>query len=315
MSYSRDPNIPHLTHHASIPYKPHATRLQTLDIWLPSHPTSPNSTQTSPKPGTWIIYLHGGAWRDPTQDSLCAIPTLRALTTTHPSLLHSSIAGIASLNYRLSPYPSHATNPSTPDDVSRNVSHPSHVQDVRDALAYLINEYAVESWIGVGHSCGATLLLQLPLLDQTEQIRESLRGLVLLAGIYDVPLFLASHAPPMCPEHIAKIYRDIVAGAFGEEESVYAEVSPRRFGKGWLWGRYVVLGYSQEDELVEAAQREGMLGRYLEEGWVRSEREGGGTEAKVVDVRDLKMGHDEVWEDGEQIAKLVAEVVEKVGAR
>lgn len=310
MTYSRDPNIPSLSHHAT-PYKTPSTRLQTIDIWLPDQ--LPAST-----PGVWIIYVHGGAWRDPTQDSLCAVPTLRALVSKHADLLQGgTIAGIASLNYRLSPYPNHSTDPSTPDDEDRNVTHPSHIEDVRDALTYLLHEYKVDRWIGVGHSCGATLLLQLPLVctEKDAEIRESLQGLVLLAGIYDVATFLSSHKPPQFPENIARIYADIVAGAFGKDEGVYGEVSPARSGRGALWGRYVVLGYSGEDELVEPGQREAMLERYVRDGWVRSEQNREAGAEKVVEVRDLTLGHDEVWEDGVQVAGLIAGVAAKVGAR
>lgn len=301
MPYPREPSIPGLTH-TSTPYTPHPTRLQTLDIWLP--------TTLAPH-GHWLIYLHGGAWRDPTQDSLCAVPTLRALVTRHASLFtQGRIAGIASLNYRLSPYAMHPTDPSAPGDADRNVVHPAHVEDVRDALAYLVREYSVERWIGVGHSCGATLLLQLSLVCKEEKgVRLGARGLVLLAGIYDVPVFLEEHAPPKCPANIAAIYKDIVVGAFGEDERVWEEMSPVGVGKRELWGRRVVLGYSAEDELVEAKQREVMLGRYVDEGWVR---DGDGKTEKVVEVRDLKMGHDEVWEDGVQIADLIAEMVAKM---
>ncbi|OAG12650.1 alpha/beta-hydrolase, partial [Paraphaeosphaeria sporulosa] len=266
----------------------------------------------------WIIYVHGGAWRDPTQDSLCVVPTLRALVDKHAGLFQQSserrIAGIASLNYRLSPYPSHSTDPSAPDDQDRNVMHPRHVEDVRDALTYLVKELGVQRWIGVGHSCGATLLLQLPLVctEKERGIQDDLRGMVLLAGIYDVPTFLAEHKPPKCPENIAAIYADIVAGAFGEDEVVHRDVSPARVGKGNLWGTHAVLGYSAEDDLVEPKQREMMLERYAEEGWVRGAQGREAEAEKVVDARDLVRGHDEVWEDGVQVADLIAEVVAKV---
>ncbi|KAF9740940.1 hypothetical protein PMIN06_005921 [Paraphaeosphaeria minitans] len=310
MSYSRDPNIPGLTHHTTA-YKPSPTRLQTLDIWLPSQ-------QISSTPGVWIIYVHGGAWRDPTQDSLCAVPTLRALADKHADLFQRSgerrIAGIASLNYRLSPYPNHPTDPSAPEDEDRNVTHPRHVEDVRDAITYLLGEYKVECWIGVGHSCGATLLLQLPLIctEEDTKIRETQWGMVLLAGIYDIPTFLAEHTPPHCPENIARIYVDIVAGALGEDDSVYRKLSPFWVPKGALWGRRVVLGHSKEDELVEPKQGDVMFRRYNADGWVRDPFDGVAKGEKVIDVRELTMGHDEVWENGVQVADLIAEVVAKV---
>lgn len=312
MSYSRDPNIPGFKHLPSIPYKENSTRLQKLDIWLPEQ--SPESTPS--KRPTWIIYVHGGAWRDPTQDSLCAIPTIQSLVKNHLGLFdRKHIAGIASINYRLSPYPSHATDPSSPSDQDRNVQHPAHIQDVRTALAYLIKEYKVERWVGVGHSCGATLLLQLPLAcDPSSPIQSTLQALILLAGIYDIPAFLDNHSAPGCPENIAVIYRAIVEGAFGPDPRDYEKVSPARLGKKDLWGRQVVLGYSAEDELVEPQQRELMMANYLNEGWERSSEDG---EAGVnaVEARNLRLAHDELWENGEQIASLIAEIVEKIEVR
>ena len=152
----------------------------------------------------------------------------------------------------------------------------------------------MESWIGIGHSCGATLLLQLPLLSSQDQdqdqISSRLRGLVLLAGIYSLPTFLSSHTPPSCPADIAKIYVSIVAGAFGSDEKVYEAVSPAHLAAEKLWGRHVVLGYSAADELVEPAQREEMVERYLKEGWMQSSHDSETEGKKVVEVRDLTLG-------------------------
>ena len=142
-------------------------------------------------------------------------------------------------------------------------------------------------------------------------MQTTLEGLVLLAGIYDVPAFMDNHSSPGCPENIAAIYRQIVEGAFGQEPQEWEKVSPVRMGKMDLWGRLVVLGYSMEDALVESQQREAMLGKYLHEGWVRGED--AKEDAKTVESRDLTMGHDEVWEDGEQIADLISEVVGRLG--
>lgn len=316
MSYSRDPNIPGFKYLSNVPYKKNATRLQTLDIWLP---TTSQSKATPSTKSTWIIYVHGGAWRDPTQDSLCFIPTIRSLTHPDPSLLQNGhITGIASLNYRLSPYPNHASDPSDPKDVDRNVRHPEHVTDVYAALEYLVEEYKVERWIGIGHSCGATLLAQLSLVaPPSSRMQNTLGGLVLLAGIYHVPSFVENHTAPKCPENIARIYRQIVDGAFGEDRDVCEEASPTRLCSSGLWGRYVLLGYSAEDELVEPEQRDAMLNKYLEEGWKQgfegTENEDAGK--KVVEVRDLTMGHDEVWEDGSQIAQLIVQVVRRLDER
>ena len=54
-----------------------------------------------------------------------------------------SSCGYASINYRLPPLPSHATDPSSPDDRSRNTKHPDHVNDVTKALLFLEQNYGI----------------------------------------------------------------------------------------------------------------------------------------------------------------------------
>lgn len=271
-------------------------------------------------------YIHGGAWRDPTQDSRCIEPTLSHLLKSHSTTV-DKLAGIASLNYRLSPYPSHPTSPSTPSDVSRNAAHPEHVRDVAAALGFLRKEYGMRRWVGAGHSCGATLLLQYvsgiglnPLLSTESQEGEGMagpEGLVLLCGIYNIPLLLQNHNPPTCPSNISKIYYDFIAGAFGADQSVYRSVSPvaGQYGtQQWKEGKLMVLAHSYEDELIERQQRDVMCVALDREGWGIVMEDGDGEAeigegSRVLEVRDLKGGHDWIWEDGEQVAKLLADVV------
>jgi kynurenine formamidase len=195
---------------------------------------------------------------------------------------------------------------------------------VRLALQYLDKEYGVGGkykWIGVGHSCGATLLAQLvadmaplPSEETRDGVGIARRGpssLLLIAGIYDLRLMLANHQPPGCPVHIAQIYKDFVQGAFGKDTSdaeFYDSVSPTH-------GAYVpevcpsvkevVLAYSPDDELIEPQQREVMVARLMLCGWVERGQKG----ERVVEVKDLTDGHDEVWQDGRQVAGLIGEAV------
>jgi kynurenine formamidase len=237
----------------------------------------------------------------------------------------SSIAGIASLNYRLSPYPSHPTSPSTPNDADRNVVHPTHIHDIASGIAYLRKEYGVKKWIGVGHSCGATMLCQYVSgigLDDThgEDRDGGPESLILSAGIYNLPLFLRNHVPPSCPEEVSRIYNDIVRGAFGPDSAAYHAVSPvaGKYGvETWRNGKLIVLAHSYEDELVERAQRDVMCVALDRQGWSIVMEDGDeeaavGTGGRVLEVRDIKGMHDFVWEDGEQGAKLIAEVVQRI---
>lgn len=299
-------------HIPSIPYSDSSSRLQTLDIWLP-RPLE----ESDPDKSLWIVYIHGGAWRDPTQTSLCAEPTLKHLLSNPPS----TITGIASLNYRLSPYPSHPSDPSSPSDADRSVVHPTHVRDVARGIVLLQKEYGVERWIGIGHSCGATLLCQyVSGIGLESSISGGPEALILSAGIYNIPLFLRNHLPPVCPENIAQIYSDIIVGAFGADKSAYQGVSPvaGKYGiERWKNGKLIVLAHSYDDELVERAQRDVMCVALDREGW-SIVMEDGDEEAdvsagrQVLEVRDIKGSHDFVWEDGEQSAKLIVEVVERL---
>lgn len=145
-------------------------------------------------------------------------------------------------------------------------------------------------------------------------------ALLLSAGIYNLPLFVRNHAPPACPENIAQIYQDIVRGAFGKDAKVWQDVSPvaGTYGKeSWKNGKLIVLAHSYDDELVERQQRDVMCVALDREGW-SIVMEDGDDEAnpevggRVLEVRDIKGAHDFAWRDGEQHARLIEEIVQRV---
>lgn len=177
-------------------------------------------------------------------------------------------------------------------------------------------------WVGAGHSCGATLLLQHASgTGLTEQEKDAAQGgpeaLVLLCGIYNIPLLLRNHDPPTCPANISAIYYEFIAAAFGQDKAAYRGVSPvaGQYGtQQWPNGKLMVLAHSYEDELIERQQRDVMCVALDREGWGIVMEEGDGEAelregSRVLEVRDLKGGHDWIWEDGEQIAKILADVV------
>ncbi|OCK85923.1 alpha/beta-hydrolase [Lepidopterella palustris CBS 459.81] len=299
-------------------YTSPATPLQTLEIWLP-RPLSASSLETT----VWIVYIHGGAWRDPELTSSQLEPTLRRLFPAFPSFEDAGssravkhIAGFASLNYRLSPYKNHPTHPSDDRDESRNVTHPAHVGDIAKALEWLEREYNVTGnsgqtggargyeWVGVGHSCGATMLLQLVTSMGQANILSVCRpvALILLAGIYDLPVFLQNHSAPKVSTETQRVYTEIIEGAFGTDKRRWLSASPVAGDyspETWSKGRMVVLAHSKEDELVEEEQ----VNRLVEV----LERQGWGVGRQLLE-RELKGGHDFVWEDGEQVAALIEQV-------
>jgi hypothetical protein len=144
--------------------------------------------------------------------------------------------------------------------------------------------------------------------------------MILLCGIYNIPLLLQNHDPPTCPERISAIYHDFVAGAFGQNKDVYRAASPisGRFGtQQWPNGKLLVLAHSYEDELIERQQRDVMCVALDREGWGVVMEVGDGEAdlgegSRVLEVRDLRGGHDWIWEDGKQIAKLLADAVQRL---
>lgn len=262
--------------------------LNTLDICLP------RPVDQSDRTKLWIIYIHGGAWRDP---SISSTSFSKMQTILLASPINEKIAAYASLNYRLSPYPSHPSDPSNPSDPARNARHPSHINDILTALLYLQERYSFEDrYVLVGHSCGATLALQAAMKRYWGSQYESTFALELnvipplavvgLEGLYDLPLLVSNHRDQ-------PVYEDFVTNAFGV--SGWQEVSPTAgdFEESWPDGRLVVLAHSKEDSLVESEQWERMKVVLEHQEWSEE-----GRKRKVV-FFGLKGEHDEVWESGD----------------
>lgn len=284
MSKGQEDEYPkHLT---SIPYSSESS-LNTLDITFPRPPPQTNDT------GLWIIYIHGGAWRDPLITAASFTPIQQNLQS---SPFAPSITAYATLNYRLSPYPSHPTAPSNPSDPSRNAMHPDHITDVLGALLYLQETYSInDRYVLVGHSVGATLALQVAMKRYWGAQYESSFALELnvvpplaivgLEGIYDIPALVSRHAD-------APVYRDFVTNAMAPADWEGASPVNGDYGESWPDGRMVVLAHSPNDGLVEGEQAEGMRRVLAGQGFgERGERK--------VRMVELKGGHDEVWETGE----------------
>ncbi|KAK7687545.1 hypothetical protein QCA50_009430 [Cerrena zonata] len=129
-----------------------------------------------------VIFIHGGAWRDPNN-------TYDDFQEIIGNILSrdGSRANLIGVNYRLSP----------------QFKHPSHLIDVVTALNTLNVHYSIDNIILVGHSVGATLLLQLLNYKQIidlgvdksdpritnnppASLNVSLKDLVFVDGIYDI---------------------------------------------------------------------------------------------------------------------------------
>ncbi|KAI9890191.1 MAG: hypothetical protein M1814_004353 [Vezdaea aestivalis] len=255
-----------------------ACRLHTLDYFVPQ-PTRPT--------GVWVIYVHGGAWRDPAIDS-SSFGACQALHLSDPR-----ISGLASMNYRLSAYSSHPSLPSSPDDVARNAKHPDHLQDVIAGIKYLQDRFGFEDrYVLAGHSCGATLALQI--IQQSSLPFPKPCAAMGVSGIYDLPTFAVG----------STYERDIVVNAYGEDENLWQQASPvaGRFDEAWPEAQAVVIASSADDELIglhQAASMTATLEKQLEGG------------PKLISVA-LEGKHDQVWKEGRELSRALDILLEAI---
>ncbi|KAI7189344.1 hypothetical protein KC363_g4987, partial [Hortaea werneckii] len=286
-------------------YSPHSA-LNTLDYYIPRRPSTAAHQ-------LWIIYIHGGAWRDPDIDSTSFLQTQHLLCQSREI---DQIAGFASINYRLSPYPSHPTSPSDPADPARNAHHPDHLTDILDALRHLQDTFGFGTrYLLVGHSCGATLAFQAAMMHLPSFPSPVTPPLALLAveGLYDLPALVSHHAD-------SPIYQHLITNAFGPDPAVWAAASPAislssssssQQHQQHPGPQLIALAHSRQDELVEWAQVDRMHAALKRSGgWdeVGREEGAGGGRLKLI---ELHGGHDQVWrEGGAELARAVGEVLQ-----
>lgn len=208
------------------------------------------------------------------------------------SPLRTSIAGFASINYRLSPYADHAELPSSPEDPSRNVHYPSHLSDIERALIYLEDQYRISNrYLLVGHSAGATMALEL-------QKGSLPTPLVVLgvAGIYDFEGLIQAHDHPAYKEFMENAFPD---KTLWKKAAPYTNFSPHNL---YEIAKVVVISYSDDDQLVETGQAMSMLER-IELGPLPKSR---------VHVLKASGNHNDIWESGTILAGLITKSLEIV---
>ena len=159
----------------------------------------------------------------------------------------------------------YSLSPRTPTD-SPPLHHPAHAQDVLAALEYLRNpspsassSYNPFRIYLIGHSAGAHILASIFLqpppgipgcLEVSNNLIQSVKGIVMAEGIYDIDLLLSAH-----PD-----YRGFIEGAF-DVRSSYVDVSPtsyvgREEGSHITW----LVVQSPGDNLIRQDQADAMLG-------------------------------------------------------
>lgn len=307
-----------------IPYTSPPLPLRTLDIHIP---TIPSST-----PSYVLVYIHGGAFRDPFITSQSILSFLPFLLPSSSSPTSHNIAAIASINYRLSPYPSHPTDPSNPADESRNAKWPDHLADVRRAINWLFSSsdgkddcqrgkyppLPARGCILIGHSVGATIAFALALglgldaasdTDAERTSKVKFKAIVGVEGIYDFTALRDAHL------EFKDIYEEFTTAALGDESSKEWEKANIarmiREGREVEGVEVVMLGQSRRDELVEWGQLEIMTQALKGRGW----GEGDKGKEKEISVIELSGGHDEIWEKGEAMARCIRLAVERCVGR
>ena len=271
----------------------------------------------------WIIYIHGGFFRDPSVTSSSFYPALEMLVTgshhhrhllkhegrdSGPSDISPYIAGYASLNYRLSPHPD--KDPQDPEKTPayelRNAKWPEHVHDVLAAIAHLQAKYGFgERYLLVGHSVGATMALLSTLaahkspFSQTKGIEmpkiEPPMAVLGVSGIYDFPLLHESF-----PGYVG-LTRNAIKNEEDDVLASPASYDATEYTDTWTAGgkkkRAVIIAHSRDDGLVDWKQVEAMEGLLKHRSAI---------DVSVIEMKGL---HNEIWDKGTELARVMTEAV------
>ncbi len=222
---------------------------------------------------SYLVHIHGGAWRDPKLTSASIEPTVaHAFAATDAS---SPIVAIASVNYRLSQFPTSPRLPYDADkdrhsDPSREAVHPQHLSDVLHAFG-LLRSFGLtdQSYILSGHSCGACLALQAVLQSPSDYGLADMpdvscpAAVLGLNGLYDLTALV--HGLGASHEHLRGEYATLLSNAFGGEEA-WPAASPARFDPMGIaqrvnegkTPRLVVLDESADDQMVPMNQKDSL---------------------------------------------------------
>ncbi|KAI0023577.1 alpha/beta-hydrolase [Xylariomycetidae sp. FL0641] len=266
----------------------------------------------------WIIYLHGGAWRDPRIAHASFGASIDALLA---SPWRPRIAGFASLDYRLSAHPGfpQERRATVPAFRYRGAVHPAHLADARRGLARLQARYRFGARaVLVGHSCGAALAFQVVgrLLPDAGPLPVPPAALVGVEGLYD---FAGIDA------RVGGAYAEFLSGAFGGPDPALWQAAapvalPGSYAETWrlpdddddaeeqgMTRRrrrkpVVVLGWSPEDTLIDEPEIDAMLARLEKDGLA----------AQTTVLKDLQGDHNAPWEGGADVARLVGVALEKI---
>lgn len=261
--------------------------LQSYDVHL-FRGNGNNCHHHSRKP--WIVYIHGGYFRDLTVNSTSVEPALKVLesrNTTNLTNTIDQIAGIASLNYRLSALPGVQDPATTPANEIQNISWPEHLNDVVAGLKDLNRYHRIDgNYIISGHSVGAQMAFLAALQTLNDTAIPKPVAVLGVSGIYDFPQILRTN-----PDYANLTFNAI------KDPALLGSASPAEYSASLyaqLKLRAVALAHSHDDGLVPWDQVETMY-------------------AVIKDVADkeaaivtLQGAHNSIWGGGVQLAKAFA---------
>lgn len=190
-----------------ISYGPHSR--QSLSIFSPP---------SSSSPATWVIFIHGGAWRDPSNSFNDGKTLLDAVNTRFPTV------ATAAINYRLSP----------------TASHPDFINDLNAAIAAINAVHPIKNFILVGHSAGTHIATQL--FINPNELAFKCSAIIGIAGIYSIPLLTVENPG----------YADFIVPAFGKDSSLWDSPSIAPYKHKWPNHVHLVVVASNQDELLDS---------------------------------------------------------------
>ncbi|KXH39509.1 hypothetical protein CNYM01_13268 [Colletotrichum nymphaeae SA-01] len=266
---------------------------QVYDVYIPSAAT--NETVAIDK--YWLVYIHGGFYRNFAQNATDILPAIASLEANSSDVLATQIAGIASLDYRLSALPGVQPN-NTPINELQNARWPDHLNDAVAALKDLNKHYPIDgNYIVSGHSVGAQIAFFAALETLKDPAVPKPAAVLGISGIYDLPLLHITN-----PD-----YDYLVLNAMREDQLVEAspsKVDAKQYAALDL--EAFVLAHSRNDGLVPWDQVKSI------EATLDSLPE---VESKTHLV-ELDGAHNDIWRGGVQLAKAFTETLAilRVGA-
>lgn len=258
--------------------------LQSYDVYLPSETSAASSEKY------WIIYIHGGFYRDLAQNATTVEAAIADLEANSPDVLEGQVAGIASLNYRLTALPGVQPDDTPPNELQQ-ARWPDHLNDAIAAVKDLGERYPIDGkYVIGGHSVGAQMSFLAALETLKDDSIPKPAAVLGISGIYDYPQLHVTH-----PE-----YDVLVLNAMREDQLV--EASPSKVDAE----KYVALGleayviaHSRNDGLVPWDQVEAIEATL---GTVPELKE-------KTTVVELDGQHNEIWRGGVQLAKAFTETL------